>query len=415
MKVLHIFLFIVIVALLSGSCKMGRQKELNVIFQAMYYPDRMSKLAIEFEKKTGIKVNMHYFDYDHQYDEIVKSIHSSEPMYDICLMDLVWTREFAEKRYCLDLTREVNLAELSIPHEVIDPFIYSDKIYAIPFIVDFLSLYFNTDHIKKAGFDSPPASLEQMVEQMKAIKRRGIVKYPWHDSWTKSELLICEFVWFTAAFGGELFDAEGKPMFHKGAGLKALKFMKMLLDEELVNPQSLKSGDIMVRESFLKEQSTFTSNWFLLSRLVKDPAVSDVVEFSEMGLLPVSRGVEGKYTSNAVSISGFEGLAILSNSNVKQEAWQYIQFITSQKIQSSYFNHDNLWYNTLKSQETAEKDPYAKLLSKQLRGVLHRPVILNYVEVSGIMQKYIYRALEGKIEPEEALNRAVQEIELIKK
>jgi len=38
--------------------------------------------------------------------------------------------------------------------------------------------------------------------------------------------------------GSEFIDAQGKPLFNQGGGLAALKFMKKLIDEGLVDPAS---------------------------------------------------------------------------------------------------------------------------------------------------------------------------------
>ncbi|HOV13268.1 MAG TPA: extracellular solute-binding protein, partial [Spirochaetota bacterium] len=280
MKITFCVFFTILLLLLSGCKENGKRgKEINVIYmaQAGYQPEEIQKMTAEFEKIKDTKVNLTFVKYDEQHSQIVKSATSKDAIYDVFSLDLIWTAEFAEKGYCCDLSDKVESVSLDIPPAIVDAFDYRNSIWAMPFLANFQLFFYNTDYIKRAGFKDPPKTLEEMVEQMKVIKRYNIVKYPWSDSWNKKEGLICEYVWLTAAFGGDTFDIRSKPIFNEGPGLEALEFMVMLLKEGLANPISLTSDETMVKDTFISGQSAFTSNWTFQYAQMNNPEVSSVV------------------------------------------------------------------------------------------------------------------------------------------
>jgi len=390
-----------------------KQKQINVIYmaQAGYQPEEMQKMAEDFEKQSGIKVNISFFKYDEQHKEIVKSAMSKEAIYDVFSLDLIWTAEFAEKGYCIDMTDKVSTVADDIAPAIVDAFRYQNKIWAMPFLANFQLFFYNEDYIKKAGFNNPPATLEEMVEQMKVMKKKGIVNYPWADSWNQKEGLVCEYVWLTGAFGGDTFDENGKPIFNEGPGLKALEFMLMLLKEGLANPISLTSDEPMAKDIFISGQSAFNSNWTFQYALMNNPEVSKVVGKAKMGLLPVSKEILGKYPDNTASVSGFQGLAISFNSKNKDASWEYIKYITSKEVQKAHLEEMPVWTSVQNDPEVLQKDEVMSIKSKQIASVHHRPKVAKYTEVSAIMQKYIHMVLDGQISsPKEALDKAVEEI-----
>lgn len=398
--------------MICGCSEQDKKPTINVIYPS-FHVKLMSKIAKDFEDKTGYNVNVHYVNYDEQYGEILKSLNSAEPLYDVFSLDLIWTTEFAKKGYCVDITDKVSPLASDIAPAILDAFKYNEGIFGMPFMLDFQIFFYNSEYIKNAGFSSPPKTLEDMVAQMRAMKKKGIVEYPWHDSWKQNEALICEYVWLTAAFGGETFDENGKPIFNNGPGLRALEFMKKLLDEGLVNPISKDSDEEMVTSTFVNGFSAFDSNWTVQYATMKDIAKSKVVGQAEMGLLPVSKMVLGKYKNDTVSVSGFEGFGILSNSAAKDAAWEFIEYITSPEVQHMDVSMMPLWNSVQKSPLVITKDPTISIKSKQLASVHHRPRVDKYAEISAIMQRYIHRALRGELEPKAALDKATKEINSI--
>ncbi|GAH55300.1 unnamed protein product, partial [marine sediment metagenome] len=299
MKKLFLVLLMIGVLLVSGVFTALAAEEINVIYmaQAAYQPDEIRDMADLFEELSGIKVNLEFVKYDEQHEKVVASAVAPIPTYDVFSLDLIWTAEFASKGFCVALDDYMSPAvKEDIAPAIMDAFVFNGKTWAMPFLANFQLFFYNIDMIKKAGFDAAPKTLEEMVEQMEAIKAKGICKYPWTDSWNQKEGLTCEYVWITGAFGGDTFDKDAKPIFNTGPGLKALEFMVMLLDKELASPKSLTNDEPAARDDFIAGNAAFTSNWTFQYGSMNDPSVSKVVGAGKMGLLPVAKDVLGKYT-----------------------------------------------------------------------------------------------------------------------
>ena len=60
--------------------------------------------------------------------------------------------------------------------------------------------------LKQAGIAAPPKTFEELAEQAKIIKDKGIVEYPIVWSWAQAEALICDYTSLVAAYQGTFFD-----------------------------------------------------------------------------------------------------------------------------------------------------------------------------------------------------------------
>lgn len=382
---------------------------LNVmhIEKSGYHPDEMKMIADLFQELAGIEVHIDYFSYDDAHAELSEMA----AIYDIMAVDHIWLAELVSKNLLTPLDEYMDRSlQRDIPSTVRDAFRYQNRIWAFPFLVNFQLLFYNKKMLTQAGFEKPPGALEAMVEQMKRLKHNGIVEYPWTDAWGQGEALVTEFIWLTGAFGGELFDKDGTPLFDQDPGIRALEFMVMLLNEQLANPAILKNDEIAAKDDFLGGRAAFTSNWLFLQGLLNDPTVSDIVGQGKIGLLPSSKSVAAKTTS----VSAFQGIALTATSADKETAWKWIRFITSPLVQRAYLFEMPIWESIQTSQDANMMDATLKTKREQLANVHHRPNLVNYSQVLSILQKYLRSALQGKMDPADALRQAKTEIENIK-
>ena len=62
--------------------------------------------------------------------------------------------------------------------------------------------FYNKKILSKAGYEAPPATWEELIQQAKTIKEKGLVKYPIVWSWAQAEAAICDYTALVAGFGG---------------------------------------------------------------------------------------------------------------------------------------------------------------------------------------------------------------------
>lgn len=391
----------------------GAQPRLNVIYmvQAGYQPEQFAEMTREFTKESGIDVTVNFVRYDEEYQKIVMSASSPVATYDVVLMDLIWVAEFAEKGYVVPLERGLaSKARQDIPRVVLEAFEHRGRLWAMPFLANLHFLFYNADMLKRAGFDSPPATLEEMETQMRELKRKGIVTYPMIASWNQKEGLVCEYVWLAGAYGGDIFDLHGKPTFNGGPGLVALETMVRWVREGLVNPLALTADELVAKDVFIAGKAAFAPNWTFLCGLMNDPDVSQIAGHGKMSLLPVASAVRDKLGCVSSSVSGFQGLAVTANSSHKDEAWRYVEFMTSPGVQMRFPEEVPVWTSLLMSPDARTRDPLLDIKLEQMRWLHHRPKLVRYPEISAVLQRFLHAALEGSLSPERALGLAEERI-----
>ncbi len=249
----------------------GEEISMLYMAQAGYQPSDIIARAVSFKELTGIKVNLSFVEYEDQYNLIIASSGEDRALYDIILVDLIWTADFAEKNI-IDPVPDYLVGEVrkGIIPEIYTAFIYRDNLWAVPFLANFQLFYTNMDLLHRAGFHDPPSSLEEVVNMASTAKMKGVIKYPFFDSLRKQEALVCEYVWLAGAFGGSLVDKTGKIRLTTEPNLKALGFLIDLLNKGLMNPYSLNSEEVFASEVFLSGDCLFTTNWTFLTGLIKE-------------------------------------------------------------------------------------------------------------------------------------------------
>ena len=405
------FLNLILLLIFSHvSMLFGEEIRMLYMAQAGYQPSDIIARAVSFEELTGIKVNLSFVEYEDQYNLIIASSGEDRALYDIILVDLIWTADFAEKNI-IDPVPDYLVGEVrkGIIPEIYTAFIYRDNLWAVPFLANFQLFYTNMDLLHRAGFHDPPSSLEEVVNMASTAKMKGVIKYPFFDSLRKQEALVCEYVWLAGAFGGSLVDKTGKIRLTTEPNLKALGFLIDLLNKGIMNPYSLNSEEVFASEVFLSGDCLFTTNWTFLTGLIKESPLP-ISTSGKASLIPVSMqtlpGIKDTST-----ISGYQGLSVTSNSVQKRNAWEFISYLSSPEFQKMHLDEMSVWKEVWLAEATRIKDPDIDLKKKQIIGVYNRPIHPQYRKISSSLQTWLHQALLGKVTATEALHNAQTEID----
>jgi multiple sugar transport system substrate-binding protein len=391
----------------SSSGGSGGTVTLNNLFQqqAGYSASDLASMTAAFEKANpNIKVNNTLVAYEALHDKIVAAAPAGT--YDVVLGDVIWPAEFGSKGIAKDITSRVN----QLPTSQIFPGAlimanYNNKYYGMPWILDTKYMFANGAMLKKAGVTTAQLkTLNGVVAALKTIKAKGIVKYPWLGSWSQAEAVICDYAQFLGAFGGKFLDASGKPAFQTGGGLQALQFMKMLLDQGLADPASTSSLEADVLKAFAQGKIAMNLNWTFQLAGALDPTQSTVTKDGVI-ILHTPAGPGG----HAPGVNGGQPVMITSGTNHTNEAWKFIEFITSQSTQNQYVKDSLPIWSASYEDPAVIKVAGAQLVSvakTQLPDMILRPQVTNYNAASQTLQVQIQDALLGKKTPQDALNTA---------
>jgi multiple sugar transport system substrate-binding protein len=393
----------------GGETEGGGPVTLNALFmkQAAYSDADVKNMTEQFQKQNpNIKVNLTFVAYEALHDKIVAAAPAGT--YDTVLVDVIWPAEFASKKMIVDITDRFPESERSkIFDGALKTTEYQGSYYGVPWILDTKYFFYNKEMLEEAG-TAPPETWDAVVEAARALKSQGVVEYPLVWSWAQAEALMCDYATLLGAYGGQFFDEGGKPAFNTGGGLQALEFMRMTLDEKLSNPASTESLEEDVRRIISQGEAAMALNWTYMFALANDPNESQVAGQIEIAHTPAG-------PAGAPGVNGSMGIAVSNGSQNQDEAWRYIQFMTSQEVQNQYAKLSlPIWKSSYEEQEVVEALPQVVPVAKeQLNDMILRPIVPQYNEVSQDMQVEIQRALTGDKTPKQALDDAAGSVESV--
>ncbi|WP_353640641.1 extracellular solute-binding protein [Klebsiella variicola] len=385
---------------ISGSVSAATQINTLFMTQAAYSENDIRAMTSDFEKQhPDVKVNLEFVPYEALHDKIVAARGAGGNGYDVVLFDAIWPAEFSR----FDLLQDVSSRIAADEREKIFPgamntVVYQGKTLGMPWILDTKYLYYNKAMLDKAGIKTPPASWQQVMDDAKVLKDKGIVKYPLVWSWSQAEALVCDYTTLVSGFGGSFYQ-NGKLDFSTPASLKAVTLMKTSLDQGLSNPASREYLEEDVRKAFSNGDAAFALNWTYMYNMANDPKQSKVA--GDVGIVPAP----GDTPDKPGAVNGSMGLGIAKASQHPEEAWQYIHYLTSQPVQDKYAKLSlPVWKASYQDPAVAKgQESLIAAADKSLNVMLSRPETADYSRLSNTLQQQLQSVLQGKATPDVAL------------
>jgi multiple sugar transport system substrate-binding protein len=397
----------------SGSGGTGGKETINLIgmAQAGMTPDEMNSVIAEFTKANpNIEVIPQYVAYDALHDKIATGMAAAQSPFDVMLVDDIWFPEFAKAGWVEDISAKVP-ADMKADSDQAawDIVSYDGKQWGLPWLVDQLYFYYNTDMLEQAGFSAPPTTWEEMMSMAKVMKDKGIVEYPAVFAWGQIEAAITEYVAYLYGNGGMFFDDAGKPAFANPESVAVLQWMVDALKSGLVNPASTTYGEEDLRNTMSAGKAAFTMNWAYMLDLANDAKESKVPGKITIAPMPVfEKGKAAGITSS--TNNGSMGFAVSGKSAHKDAALKFIEYLTSKDVQKRYAAHVTpLWKSLQTDPELIKTQPVLLPAFAAQWPTSHvRPKVPYYLEMSQALQVAIQQALVGTTTPQAALEGAAQ-------
>ncbi len=392
--------------------------------QAGLKPAEIDQIARDFEAKNpDIKVSMEYVGYDNVHDKIVTGMAAKPPAYDAAMIDVIWPDEFIKNGYLLDVTNRVTPEMKSgmFPASW-NGITRNGKIYGMPWLMDVKYFMYNKDMLQKAGIAAPPKTWEELVDQAKIIKQKGIAEFPVIWSWNQKEGVVCDFAVLLFGNGGAFVDASGKPAFNNDQGVQTLTWMKQTIDDGLTNPSSVASDENAVEADFLAGKSAFAVNWLFQYSDSNDATKSQIVGQAAFAPMPVFKagadaGIKGS------SVDGSSSFAIMATTPYADQTWKFLTYLASNEVQTKYSAEMlPVWQADFQGDAlaklegaTATNPVTVPAFLAQFPYANERPTVPYYNEASAALQLAIQNALTGVKSPKDALDEAAAKwVELAK-
>jgi multiple sugar transport system substrate-binding protein len=383
--------------------------------QAGLKPAEIDQIVKDFEAQNpDIKVTMEYLGYDYVHDKIVTGMAAKPPAYDAAMIDVIWPDEFIKAGYLLDVTNRVTAdMKTNMFPASWNGVTRNGKIYGMPWLMDVKYFMYNKDILQKAGISAPPKTWEEMVDQAKIIKQKGLAEFPVIWSWNQKEGVVCDFTALLFGNGGAFLDASGKPVFNNAQGVQVLTWMKQTIDDGLSNPSSVSSDENAVEADFLAGKSAFAVNWLFQYSDSNDATKSQIVGQAAFAPMPVfaagaAAGIKGS------SVDGSSSFAVMATTPYPDQTWKFLTYLASNAVQIKYSAEMlPVWQNDFQGsalQTLLAASPTNPVTVPAFQGQFpfanERPTVPYYNEGSAALQLAIQEALTGGKTPQAALDEA---------
>jgi multiple sugar transport system substrate-binding protein len=287
-------------------------------------------IAAEFEKATGIHVDMQTLSWDDIRPKLVTALIAGTAPADVTEFDWSWTGQFAAADWYVDLSSSID-ADTKSDIKGTSIFTIDGKLLGVPYTNDFRVMLVNKKHFADAGITEMPKTLDELVADAKAIKAKGITQYPIGLPLSTTEGASTSWYLLTKAFGGDLFDKDWKPLFTTpdSAGYKAMAFEAQLLKDGLVDPASTGLKDSQINDDYFAKGLVSIMISGEPGRLgqYSDPAQSPAVAGNVQAILvPTASGTTRSYGL-------LEALAIPKVSQNQDAALAFVKWFTSKDFQ----------------------------------------------------------------------------------
>lgn len=381
---------------------------ITVLMPSPQSPD----IAAKFEADTGIKVDLQTLSWDDIRPKLVAALIAGTAPADVTEFDWSWTGQFAAADWYLPLNDVIDadtvkdIAGTSI-------FTINGNLLGVPYTNDFRVMLINRKHFTDAGITDTPKTLAELMAAAKTIKEKGIAEYPVGLPLSPTEGASTTWYLLTKAFGGELFDADFKPLFTTpdSAGYKAMAYELELLKAGLVDPASTGLRDAQINDEYFAKGLVSIMISGEPGRLgqMNDPAQSQVSGQVEAILVATESGQTRSYGL-------LEALAVPKASPNQGAAIEFVKWFTSKAWQVENYGNGVL---PTRTSALAELNDAGKLISgdalveesKYVEALFPQGTPTWYPEFSTAVNTNLNSAAKGEITVDQAVANIATAVE----
>jgi len=391
------------------------------------------ELFPEFEKKTGMKIELDQMYYMRMHDKQLLEFSKSVGDYDVAvIVGPMWKTEYVKAGYLTKLGPFIENPQLTFPEWDFDDFIDAfvdvqgkvcldckgtdiylgggpgteTHLYAVPASSETSVFAYRKDLFEKYALEVPDTWDEvgelakffyENVPDVYGLTMRGKVGH---------QATTC-FLHIGDPFGGKIFDENWEIDFTSEESIEALYFMRKMVE---YGPPGIPGFSVGAADNaFLQGQAALYFDHDRIASMVRDPEQSKVVGKVGYTITPKKK--------NRNSETGGFAVSIPANSQNKEAAWLFITWMTSREVERRLAKGglqltDRV--SILMDPELREMFPVYKVLEQQDMDPNYRPIIAEFHLISsqyfGVASNQV---LTGEKSPEEAMQSIVKPVRKI--
>jgi multiple sugar transport system substrate-binding protein len=272
-----------------------------------------------FTESTGIPVNYGNSPWAQYREGMVTKFVGGAPL-DMMWVSDAWLPEWAEAGWISPIDDYDFLMAYNDEAEdfCTDSMTYNGRQYGLTYYTDFMAFLYDEEKVKEAGFDAPPATWDEVVEQSLVMKEKGISEYPMMLAMAQESWLIEFMSALVYSHGGRFTDDAGKSIMQhdKDGAVEALQWVVDAVNKHgIVSPACVETGELSGLKAFASGNHAFAMVAKYRLRMLNDPEQSQIAGNVKQALMP--KGANGDH--NTVGWMRFHGMATQSRQD-KQRA-----------------------------------------------------------------------------------------------
>jgi multiple sugar transport system substrate-binding protein len=368
----------------------------------------MQPLIDKFNKQSdGFKVTYREMPTDtgQYFDKLRTQFQAGGGDIDVIGADVIWPVQFAANGWIMDVTDRFPKSEQSqFLAGPIQSLTYDGKLYGVPWYTDAGLLYYRQDLLEKSGYSAPPKTWDELEEMgLKVSKDQGIDNgFVFQgDQYEGGVCNGCEYIWTN---GGNVLDPNdpSKVVIDSPEAAAGLATEQGIV-EDGVAPQAVATyTETETDPAFLGNKAVFARNWPYMYSLAGTTDYPDVKP-EQIGVAPIPLG-EGQ--TQLVSTLGGWNMLINAQTDMPDEAWEFVQWITAEEQQKWRALRASLLPTrpTLyKDKEIRDTIPVIAQGEAALKNARSRPTSPYYSDMSLEMQEQFNGVVKGDVSPEDAV------------
>ena len=402
---------------LAISCtNQPSRKQLTLAVVSGVEGDALKQAALDYEAQTGTHINIAEFPYINLFEKELIDLKARTGAYDLIMLDDPWFPRFATEQFLTELSPLLQRRGQSGPDsDFVDTSValcrhpyQTGPLFALPYVGNSQLFFYRKDLFEKHSLKNP-ATWQDVLAAAKTIQEKenaGQKVYGYVMRAAQGNAAVADFMPIFWAFGGEMFDASGKPTVNSPEGIAALEYMLELGKYSPPGYASFNADEVGAH--LLQGTAAMSINWPAWISSFADPTKSKVIGKMEFTTLPAAQKPGQAEIGNWL-------IAIPRDSQNTEAAMDFLLWATSaeQMKRSAQRGNPPTRKSLFRDAELIAKNPAYPAQLRSLESSRPRPRTPYWNEIENAFGIFLSKANSGELSPAEAMNQANAEIEKI--
>lgn len=356
----------------------------------------------EFTELTGITVNWSNTPYESYRDQILVEASAGTGSYDLVAWVDSWGPQIEPFLTPLDDLVAADGIDLSdYPEVYLDAGRFGgETLYGLPLRGHAFMLWYRQDVLKSAGLEVP-TTWQGIAEAARVIQEQtdmeGVSLY--YNVGTGQNL----FAWLSMLWGagGDVFDAEYRPIFNNEAGLEATELYASFIRDGLTAPDAAARTEQEGWQAMAQGRAAMFPGWSWIYESLANPEFSQQEVIDNLGFVAAPGWEGGERTSYGY----IWPVGIFSASRNQEAAWEYLKWLTSEQVglelvldksRPEFSTVVATHYSALRSPEVNETTGgLQEAMADSLEEARTQPLVPEWLEVQSVLEVAINEIANG--------------------